>query len=102
MAFKGQLERVFDTAQTGFSYWYETTRRYLTINITPLNVSAKFAQMMQDTGAGFVFTSATLSVDNKLEHFNASLGLKPKQSMMVDSPFDYPNQALLCLPRYLP
>lgn len=102
LAFKGQLERVFDTAQTGFSYWYETTRRYLTVNITPLNVSAKFAKMMEDTGAGFVFTSATLSVDNKLEHFNASLGLKPKQSMMVDSPFDYPNQALLCLPRFLP
>ncbi|TMP74481.1 ATP-dependent DNA helicase [Pseudoalteromonas sp. S1608] len=102
LAFKGQLERVFDTAQTGFSYWYETTRRYLTINITPLNVSAKFALMMKESGAGFVFTSATLSVDNELSHFNASLGLKPKQSMMVDSPFDYENQALLCLPRYLP
>nr|WP_301003416.1 ATP-dependent DNA helicase [Pseudoalteromonas sp.] len=102
LAFKGQLERVFDTAQTGFSYWYETTRRYLTINITPLNVSAKFALMMKESGAGFVFTSATLSVDNELTHFNASLGLKPKQSMMVDSPFDYENQALLCLPRYLP
>ena len=102
LAFKGQLERVFDTAQTGFSYWYETTRRYLTINITPLNVSAKFALMMKESGAGFVFTSATLSVDNELSHFNASLGLKPKQSMMVDSPFDYANQALLCLPRYLP
>ena len=102
LAFKGQLERVFDTAQTGFSYWYETTRRYLTINITPLNVSAKFALMMKESGSGFVFTSATLSVDNELSHFNASLGLKPKQSMMVDSPFDYENQALLCLPRYLP
>ena len=102
LAFKGQLERVFDTTQTGFSYWYETTRRYLTINITPLNVSAKFALMMKESGAGFVFTSATLSVDNELSHFNASLGLKPKQSMMVDSPFDYANQALLCLPRYLP
>ena len=102
LAFKGQLERVFDTAQTGFSYWYETTRRYLTINITPLNVSAKFALMMKESGAGFVFTSATLSVDNDLSHFNASLGLNPKQSMMVDSPFDYANQALLCLPRYLP
>ncbi|WP_413403264.1 ATP-dependent DNA helicase [Pseudoalteromonas sp. KJ71-7] len=102
LAFKGQLERVFDTAQTGFSYWYETTRRYLTINITPLNVSAKFTLMMKESGAGFVFTSATLSVDNELSHFNASLGLKPKQSMMVDSPFDYANQALLCLPRYLP
>ena len=102
LAFKSQLERVFDTAQTGFSYWYETTRRYLTINITPLNVSAKFALMMKESGSGFVFTSATLSVDNELSHFNASLGLKPKQSMMVDSPFDYENQALLCLPRYLP
>ncbi|KPH62434.1 ATP-dependent helicase [Pseudoalteromonas porphyrae] len=102
LAFKGQLERVFDISQTGNSYWYETTRRYLTVHITPLNVSVKFAKMMADTGAGFVFTSATLSVDNELTHFNASLGLKPAQSMMVDSPFDYYKQALLCLPRYLP
>ncbi|MBQ4875934.1 ATP-dependent DNA helicase [Pseudoalteromonas luteoviolacea] len=102
LAFKGQMERAFDVAQTGYSYWFETTRRFVTIHITPLDVSNRFQELVKKTEAGFVFTSATLSVDNKLDHFNASLGLKPDFHKIVDSPFDYQKQALLCLPRYLP
>lgn len=102
MQFKNQFERAFDTAQTGFSYWFETTRRFLSIHITPLDVSNKFADIINTTQASFVFTSATLSVDNSLNHFSRSLGLKPSAEFIVDSPFDYQKQALLCLPRYLP
>ncbi len=102
LSMKGMLERVFDTAPTGFSYWFETSKRYLTVHITPLNIAQKFAEMMKQSDAGFIFTSATLSVDNRLDHFNRALGLSPRQSLIVDSPFDYPNQALLCLPRYMP
>ncbi|TQF67390.1 ATP-dependent DNA helicase [Pseudoalteromonas luteoviolacea] len=102
LAFKGQLERAFDVTQTGYSYWFETTRRFVTIHITPLDVSRRFQELVTKTEAGFVFTSATLSVDNSLSHFNSSLGLKPDFHKIVDSPFDYKKQALLCLPRYLP
>nr|WP_256096680.1 ATP-dependent DNA helicase [Pseudoalteromonas luteoviolacea] len=102
LAFKGQLERAFEVTQTGYSYWFETTRRFVTVHITPLDVSRRFQELVTKTEAGFVFTSATLSVDNSLTHFNASLGLKPDFHKIVDSPFDYQKQALLCLPRYLP
>ncbi|MDK1309986.1 ATP-dependent DNA helicase [Pseudoalteromonas sp. R96] len=102
LAFKGQLDRAFDVSQSGFSYWFETTRRFLTIHITPLDVSNRFKDMMAKSEASFVFTSATLSVDNSLAHFNASLGLAPDHQAIVDSPFDYESQAMLCLPRYLP
>ncbi|MBD1583929.1 ATP-dependent DNA helicase [Pseudoalteromonas sp. S16_S37] len=102
LKFKGQLERAFDVSQTGFSYWFETTRRYISIHITPLDVSGKFQEIVEKTKASFVFTSATLSVDDSLAHFNASLGLKPTHQSIVASPFDYQHQALLCLPRYLP
>ncbi|MBQ4810630.1 ATP-dependent DNA helicase [Pseudoalteromonas luteoviolacea] len=102
LAFKGQLERAFEVTQTGYSYWFETTRRFVTVHITPLEVSRRFQELVTKTEAGFVFTSATLSVDNSLTHFNASLGLKPDFHKIVDSPFDYQKQALLCLPRYLP
>ncbi|WP_245699460.1 ATP-dependent DNA helicase [Pseudoalteromonas byunsanensis] len=102
LKFKGQMERAFDVSQTGYSYWYETSRRYIAIHITPLDVSAKFKGIVEKTKASFVFTSATLSVDDSLAHFNASLGLKPNHQSIVASPFDYQNQALLCLPRYLP
>ena len=102
LQFKNQLERAFDTTQTGYSYWYETTRRFLTINITPLNVANKFKEIIERTKASFTFASATLSVNDSLDHFNKSLGLKPKQQLLVESPFDYENQAVLCMPRYLP
>ncbi|WP_235577130.1 ATP-dependent DNA helicase [Pseudoalteromonas sp. R3] len=102
LSFKGQLDRAFDVSQSGFSYWFETTRRFLTIHITPLDVSSRFKGMMAKSEASFVFTSATLSVDNSLAHFNASLGLEPDHQAIVDSPFDYESQAMLCLPRYLP
>ncbi|TMP39405.1 ATP-dependent DNA helicase [Pseudoalteromonas rubra] len=102
LSFKGQLDRAFDVGLSGFSYWFETTRRFLTIHITPLDVSSRFKDMMAKSEASFVFTSATLSVDNSLAHFNASLGLEPDHHAIVDSPFDYESQAMLCLPRYLP
>ncbi|WP_289508441.1 ATP-dependent DNA helicase [Pseudoalteromonas phenolica] len=102
LQFKNQLERAFDTTQKGYSYWYETTRRFLTINITPLNVANKFKEIIERTQASFTFASATLSVNDSLDHFNKSLGLKPKHQLLVESPFDYENQAVLCMPRYLP
>ncbi|MCG7535413.1 ATP-dependent DNA helicase [Pseudoalteromonas sp. OOF1S-7] len=102
LSFKGQFDRAFDVTQSGFSYWFETTRRFLTIHITPLDVSNRFKDIMAKSEASFVFTSATLSVDNSLAHFNTSLGLEPDHQAIVDSPFDYESQAVLCLPRYLP
>lgn len=102
LQFKNQLERAFDTTQTGYSYWYETTRRFLTINITPLNIANKFKEIIERTQASFTFASATLSVNDSLDHFNKSLGLKPEHQLLVESPFDYENQAVLCMPRYLP
>ncbi|CAH9061585.1 putative ATP-dependent DNA helicase YoaA [Pseudoalteromonas sp. CIP111854] len=102
LKFKGQLERAFDVSQSGYSYWYETTRRFISVHITPLDVSSKFKEIVEKTQASFVFTSATLSVDDSLSHFNASLGLQPLHQSIVASPFDYEQQAMLCLPRYLP
>ncbi|RZF83406.1 ATP-dependent DNA helicase [Pseudoalteromonas sp. CO325X] len=102
MTLKGQLDRAFDVSVRGYSYWYEATRYHLTIHITPLNIAAKFKEMLSEREAGFVFTSATLSVNDSLQHFSDALGLSPSRTLMLASPFDYQRQALLCLPRYLP
>ncbi|CCQ10635.1 DinG family ATP-dependent helicase YoaA [Pseudoalteromonas luteoviolacea B = ATCC 29581] len=102
LSLKGKLERVFEINETGYSYWYEVGRKTVQIHVTPLNVSAKFAELVEKTKAGFIFTSATLSVNGDLRHFSESLGLKPKYQLLLESPFDYQRQALLCMPRYLP
>ena len=43
-----------------------------------------------------------MAVDGNLTHFANDLGLKTDKMAVYDSPFDYEQQALLCIPRYLP
>ena len=57
---------------------------------------------MESDDRGWVFTSATLVVDNDFTHFQRRMGLEKARTMMLDSPFDYEQQAMLCVPRYLP
>jgi ATP-dependent DNA helicase DinG len=86
----------------GISFWYETTPRNVVLHQTPLTVSDKFSQVVKDSGAGWIFTSATLAVDNSFTHFSQHLGLVNAKQLLLDSPFDYKIQSQLVVPRYLP
>ncbi|NRA70168.1 MAG: ATP-dependent DNA helicase [Gammaproteobacteria bacterium] len=88
--------------KVGFSYWYEAGRQHLQLNISPLSIADKFKQHIDKYEAGWVFTSATLQVDNQFEHFKGLLGIAQATTLALDSPFDYQEQSLFCIPRYLP
>uniref|UniRef100_UPI00035E05C8 ATP-dependent DNA helicase n=1 Tax=Vibrio splendidus TaxID=29497 RepID=UPI00035E05C8 len=99
---KSRIERVCDVSITGYSYWYDTTPRHFALHITPLSVADKFHEQIELKPGAWVFTSATLAVSDDFDHFTSRLGLKPSAQFSLPSPFDYPNQARLCVPRYLP
>lgn len=99
---KNRLLRVCDTSITGYSYWYECSPRHFTLHITPLSVADKFQEQIELKQGSWIFTSATLAVKDDFSHFTKRLGIVPKKQFTLPSPFDYPNQALLCVPRYLP
>ncbi|WP_240206569.1 ATP-dependent DNA helicase [Vibrio sp. CyArs1] len=99
---KGRIERVCDVTITGYSYWYDTSPRHFSLHITPLTVADKFHEQVEMKGGAWIFTSATLAVSDDFGHFTSRLGLIPKQQFSLPSPFDYPTQARLCVPRYLP
>lgn len=99
---KNRLLRVCDTSITGYSYWYECSPRHFTLHITPLSVADKFQEQIELKKGSWIFTSATLAVNDDFSHFTKRLGIVPKKQFTLPSPFDYPNQALLCVPRYLP
>ena len=84
------------------SFWYETTPRHVVLHQTPLTVAEKFSDYVKDSGAGWIFTSATLAVDGKFDHFAKHLGLQQAKNLLLDSPFDYQQQSKLIVPRYLP
>ncbi|GAB6262074.1 ATP-dependent DNA helicase [Photobacterium sp. CCB-ST2H9] len=100
--FKARLVRLCDTSITGYSYWYECTPRHFSLHITPLSVAEKFHEQIEQQKGAWIFTSATLAVDDDFGHFSHRLGLQPAAQMSLPSPFDYQQQALLCVPRFLP
>lgn len=88
--------------QTGVSLWYETSPRHLHVHLTPLSIAARFRRFVDASEAGWVFTSATLVVEGEFTHFQRRMGLENAKTLALDSPFDYQQQALLCVPRFLP
>lgn len=99
---KAQLVRLSDTTITGYCYWYETFNRQFGLHITPLTVSDKFSEQMHTKEAAWIFTSATLEVGGSFNHFCTRLGIEHAEQKVLQSPFNYSEQALLCVPRYLP
>ncbi|WP_240695154.1 ATP-dependent DNA helicase [Corallincola luteus] len=100
-SYKSALAKICNVNELGYSYWYETTKRHVSLHITPLNVAERFSQHMGALKASWVFTSATLQVGDSFEHFSEQLGLKDARTLFLPSPFDYPTQSLLYVPRKL-
>ncbi|MDY2947319.1 MAG: ATP-dependent DNA helicase [Mannheimia varigena] len=99
---KVQLKKLMDTTVIGYCYWYEANGRSFGLHITPLTVSDKFGEQLKNQQIGWVFTSATLEVGGTFDHFCQRLGIENAEQLVLQSPFDYHNQSLLCVPRYLP
>ena len=83
-------------------HWYELTARGFRLSRTPLEVAGPLAQHRERSHAAWVFTSATLAVGGRFDHYAAKLGLDDPRTLLAPSPFDWPRQALCYLPAGLP
>lgn len=79
--------------------WYETHKKTFTMTRTPLDIAGEFHSFMQQNGATWIFTSATLSVAHQFEHFSRNLGIMDAESQSWESPFDFGSQSLFYHPR---
>ncbi|WP_338882239.1 ATP-dependent DNA helicase [Xenorhabdus sp. TH1] len=100
--YRHRLKRLIDVNIPNYSYWFESYGRHFLLALTPLSVADKFSEMIREQSGSWIFTSATLSVNEQLSHFTERLGLKQAQTLLLSSPFDYQRQMLLCVPRHLP
>ncbi|MGF6303981.1 MULTISPECIES: ATP-dependent DNA helicase [Paraburkholderia] len=82
--------------------WIEVFSQTVQLHETPLSVAPIFAKQRAGVPRAWIFTSATLSVRGDFTHYAAQMGLNSKRSMTLPSPFDYPSQGLLYVPRNLP
>ena len=99
---KSQLKRLSETNIVGYCYWYEGNGRQFGLHITPLTVADKFGEQLKAKEAAWIFTSATLEVGGTFNHFCQCLGIEDATQKILPSPFNYSEQSLLCVPRYLP
>jgi ATP-dependent DNA helicase DinG len=96
------LDRFDAEAAVGEVRWFERRGRGFALHITPLEVASALRTFRLDSGAAWLFTSATLAVGGDFGHFIRQLGLQEADTLLLDSPFDYPRQALMWLPGDLP
>jgi Rad3-related DNA helicases len=82
--------------------WFETHTLSFTLHRTPLEVADSFRSHRDAHPGAWIFTSATLAVDDSFDHFAAQIGLADADTLRLDSPFDYAQNALLYIPSGLP
>lgn len=97
--FKSDSEQ---TCTENLILWYETYSKSFMLHSTPIEVSSLFKKYTDNFSASWIFTSATLQVNNNFNHFSSALGLDEYESGCWLSPFDYEQQSMLYLPEGLP
>jgi len=96
------LRRIGGTDDSEGARAVEIAAHSFNLSVTPFDISARFRELVQARPCAWVFTSATLCVGENFSHFTSRLGLQEAQTLKIDSPFDYPRQSLLYLPRDMP
>jgi ATP-dependent DNA helicase DinG len=81
--------------------WVEHTQHHLRLHSAPLSVAQAFSRCRRNDQA-WILTSATLSVNGDFGHFQRQLGLYETATGRWESPFNYPEQGVLYVPRSLP
>ncbi len=82
--------------------WLEVFHHSVQLNTTPLSIADIFAKQLSGHPRAWIFTSATLAVKQNFSHYQAEMGLLEARTACWDSPFNYPEQALLYVPQNLP
>ena len=82
--------------------WVELFGHSLHLNSTPLSVAEIFRRQVEADARSWIFTSATLSVSRDFSHYCGQMGLTGARTASWDSPFDFAQQGLLCVPAGLP
>lgn len=94
--------KTFVGPQSKYIRWLERFKNTIVFHLTPFNVKDEFQALLSAQSCAYVMTSATLTMADSFDCFIGSLGLNSAETLLLPSPFDFKQQALLYLPRDLP
>lgn len=82
--------------------WIDLSSQAARLVESPLDIRDTLAEQRRVADKAWIFTSATLGDDERLSWFTQGTGLEDATILRVNSPFDYPTQARLWVPRVFP
>jgi len=82
--------------------WLDINPRSLRLHLTPLDVADTLSGLFGAGDQAWVFTSATLAVDEDFSHFTDRMGLRDVTGITFPSPFPLQENGLIYLPTDLP
>ncbi|MBC8166916.1 MAG: ATP-dependent DNA helicase [Bryobacteraceae bacterium] len=100
--FGQRLRFWMEEPSASFVYWVERRGRGTFLQATPIDVAPILDTSLFDRVNTVVLTSATLAVAGSFEFTEQRLGVRSARTLIVESPFDFPNQALLYIPENMP
>lgn len=83
-------------------YWIEKETHKISLYAAPLNVREILGKFLFSGKFPVILTSATLTVDKKLDYFRGRTGFCGGAEKTLDSPFNYKEQAAIYIPRHMP
>lgn len=98
------LAALAEQSADAFVYWGEARGSGVFLCGAPIDVSPYMNAHVLESVPSAILTSATLSTGHSFEYLRDRLGLDSElvDDLLVDSPFDYQNQAILYIARDLP
>ena len=103
--FKLLLE-IFHTWEISHSnnyvYWLDVYAKSIQFNITPITISHHFKNLQERSKGAWIFTSATLAVNESFTHFQNIMGLEKAKTLHLKSPFNFNENAYLYVPKDMP
>jgi ATP-dependent DNA helicase DinG len=97
-----QLNRWYKAENSNLVRWTEVFTQSVQLHATPLSVADGFGKQLNAQPRAWIFTSATLAVKSDFSHYQSQMGLHDAESLYLQSPFDYEQQALLYAPAKMP
>jgi ATP-dependent DNA helicase DinG len=97
-----QLGRWHKAENSNLVRWIEVFTQSVQLHATPLSVADGFGKQLNAEPRAWIFTSATLAVKSDFSHYQAQMGLSQAETLYLQSPFDYAEQALLYAPANMP
>ncbi len=98
----GMLQRWRSAERADSILWAEVYSQSLALNATPMSVAPLFRRQREGHPRAWIFTSATLAASGDFSLYCAEMGLEGSATACWDSPFDYPKNAMLYVPKGLP